>query len=350
MMEDTAVTIAEIRALVSERQRFDDWLTALAARREETPARVFERVHADYVARRNTVIANLHEHVGSLEALTQSLNIKLHALEMQLAEREDERAEAMLRTAVGEFDAAKWESTRHDVEASIEQLGRDREALIAEAEDARALLTAARQKPILVASAEPEPEPVSATVEVPAASVHDTDGDIETAFAVAATTDETMVDSGSVPAYPYVADQASEPVAFEAATERDIEADDAVDMLDGAPGATVPESLDSIDVFGESSTPNRSSSDHSSSRTSDSRTAAANEAAPSSTATRDSFDDLAFLRSVTESGSNSTPGPRANGTAGPTEQTKTLRCTECGTMNFPTEWYCERCGGELAAF
>ena len=31
------------------------------------------------------------------------------------------------------------------------------------------------------------------------------------------------------------------------------------------------------------------------------------------------------------------------------EQAKTLRCQECGTMNYPTEWYCERCGGELAA-
>ncbi|MDF1502250.1 hypothetical protein [Roseisolibacter sp. H3M3-2] len=28
---------------------------------------------------------------------------------------------------------------------------------------------------------------------------------------------------------------------------------------------------------------------------------------------------------------------------------KTLKCQECGAMNFPTEWYCERCGGELAA-
>ncbi len=28
---------------------------------------------------------------------------------------------------------------------------------------------------------------------------------------------------------------------------------------------------------------------------------------------------------------------------------KSLKCHECGTMNFPTEWYCERCGGELAA-
>lgn len=31
------------------------------------------------------------------------------------------------------------------------------------------------------------------------------------------------------------------------------------------------------------------------------------------------------------------------------EGTKTLRCQECGAMNYPTEWYCERCGGELAA-
>jgi len=36
-------------------------------------------------------------------------------------------------------------------------------------------------------------------------------------------------------------------------------------------------------------------------------------------------------------------------TSGSTEQSKTLRCAECGAMNYPTEWYCERCGAELAA-
>jgi hypothetical protein len=30
-------------------------------------------------------------------------------------------------------------------------------------------------------------------------------------------------------------------------------------------------------------------------------------------------------------------------------QGKTLKCTDCGSMNFPTEWYCERCGAELSA-
>jgi len=53
----------------------------------------------------------------------------------------------------------------------------------------------------------------------------------------------------------------------------------------------------------------------------------------------ETFDDLAFLRSVNDP------------TAAPSnDPLKTLRCTECGTMNLPTEWYCERCGGELAAF
>jgi len=31
------------------------------------------------------------------------------------------------------------------------------------------------------------------------------------------------------------------------------------------------------------------------------------------------------------------------------EAAKTLKCRECGTMNLPTEWYCESCGAELAA-
>jgi hypothetical protein len=36
-------------------------------------------------------------------------------------------------------------------------------------------------------------------------------------------------------------------------------------------------------------------------------------------------------------------------TSGAIEQSKTLKCSECGAMNYPTEWYCERCGAELAA-
>ena len=35
--------------------------------------------------------------------------------------------------------------------------------------------------------------------------------------------------------------------------------------------------------------------------------------------------------------------------SGAVEASKTLKCQECGAMNYATEWYCERCGAELAA-
>ena len=91
------------------------------------------------------------------------------------------------------------------------------------------------------------------------------------------------------------------------------------------------------------------------------------------------IDELAFLKSVTEDETRGigSPGPpagqrRASGaqfqpaepagnraasapapTASPVsddpEPVRTLKCRECGTMNLPTEWYCESCGAELAA-
>ena len=346
MMEDTAVTIAEIRGLVAERQRFDDWLAALEARRHETPVRVFERVHADYVARRNGVISNLHEHVGSLESLAGQLNDKLQLLETQLTERGDERAEAMLRTAVGEFDTEKWEATRHELEAGIVGLEKEREALVAEAEDARALLAAARHKPVGAAPAERMPEPAApAHLEIPIVRVpaREEAADIETAFAVTDELSDAMSDSASTPGY-------SPAVATNAPTRADADSDvrAAVDMRDAAPRATTPGPLDHIDVFGESSVGKRAQGDSGPLRGTPARPAPLHNSAPAGTAAHsEAFDDLAFLRSVTDSPASAAPAVRANA---PTEPAKTLRCTECGTMNFPTEWYCERCGGELAAF
>jgi len=96
-------------------------------------------------------------------------------------------------------------------------------------------------------------------------------------------------------------------------------------------------------------------------------------------------DELAFIKSVTEDEKGGAPSPRRASGAQfqpvipadtprtpsrtraanpaptpivpePTEEDesqeaeKTLRCRECGTMNTPTEWYCEQCGAELAAF
>ncbi len=93
-------------------------------------------------------------------------------------------------------------------------------------------------------------------------------------------------------------------------------------------------------------------------------------------------DEQAFLKSVTEDEKGGAPSPRrasgaqfqpaipatsartassstpgaapSSGSASSADDdvpdaVKTLKCRECGTMNLPTEWYCENCGAELAA-
>jgi len=76
------------------------------------------------------------------------------------------------------------------------------------------------------------------------------------------------------------------------------------------------------------------------------------------TQTRSPFDEFPVLRpgsgtSSPPSGTTAVATPPAVSKSGGgqdprSEQHKTLKCPECGAANYPTEWYCERCGGELA--
>jgi hypothetical protein len=69
-------------------------------------------------------------------------------------------------------------------------------------------------------------------------------------------------------------------------------------------------------------------------------------------------DELAFLKSVSEEAkparteakpAPAAPAPAATPAAAAPTGARTLKCAECGAMNRPTEWYCEKCGAELAA-
>ncbi|MGI8400996.1 MAG: hypothetical protein ACR2NS_05245 [Gemmatimonadaceae bacterium] len=79
---------------------------------------------------------------------------------------------------------------------------------------------------------------------------------------------------------------------------------------------------------------------------------------PNAPPSRSPFDEFPVLRPGSGSGT-STPPQTTTAVATPpsvprsapdprSEQHKTLKCPECGAANYPTEWYCERCGGELA--
>ncbi len=335
MTETHNVSIEEVRALVTERQRYDDWLVALDERRAETPVRVFERVQNDYRARRRDVINRLREHVGGLARLNTDLDKRLASLASRLDTLEDERAEAMLRTAVGEFDSSRWEQVKQDVEAQIAQLAEERMALQAEGDEARTLLTSAR--------AEPEAGDSSAS---------------ETADPMSHATDPVANSMApqqrAVPAIAIAMQNDAPPVIVSAGDEL-AELDDALSIFShNAPiesfGATTGSTISAplLDVFDDSELGDLRTEP----KAQATATATPSEGnrsvtdASSAASAPDGFDDLAFLRSVVDT---SAPSGMARPSDSDTQQ-KTLRCTECSTMNLPTEWYCERCGGELAAF
>ena len=78
---------------------------------------------------------------------------------------------------------------------------------------------------------------------------------------------------------------------------------------------------------------------------------------PPATREPSQMDELQFLKSVTldpPSRGSASHSSSAVAESKPTDRpapvgAKTLKCGECGALNRPTEWYCERCGAELAA-
>ncbi len=401
MTQSGPVSIDEVRALVNERQRYDDWLTALEARRAETPSRVFDRVHGDYRTRRSEVMARLREHVPGLSAMGDELDGKLAALETQLATLEDERAEALLRTAVGEFDDARWEDVRQQVEAHIEELGQSRALLLGEVDEVRTLLSSARSEPDAAPEAAvPEADELSSAADAgaPLSAAHsegaidaDLGGDVSESAALdwvpeapvaapelidivmpvapvsdatsiehtfvetieiapVAATHEEMADLDNALAL-FANDTPAEDVLSRAPSTGSQLGSTPTPVVNSAasanvpmPGATMTPGLDGLDVFDDAELGDLRMSPPS--RATATVTPHSSNAADAKPAARDGFDDLAFLRSVVDpTAQGGVPRASASG-----DQAKTLRCTECGTMNLPTEWYCERCGGELAAF
>lgn len=441
------MSIEEVRALVAERQRYDDWLAALEAKRAETPLRVFERVHGDYLGRRGEVILRLQSHIGALSDVGRDLEHRLGDLEARLALHEEELAEGMLRNLVGEYDGERWENVRQEIEARIAALGDERATLAVEVEDVQTLLASARTGPEAEPEPEPdaEPEPVLEEAAVVAVVTDAADaltmsdeatalsGDVwmEASVESAPSVDELLspdaeptAEHQTLPEYAPLQDAVSESAGMmvetievssvspyavgtpaagslaqldedslldidvsgmvdnpvpPAARHEDVLADVAA-LFDTSSITAVPAPLplpeapattaefdDALAMFGDVNGDADAEflkslegieADHDAPSQSNARVdvSFATATPPLAPQGNDPFDDLAFLRSVTEPGNPSdvvspmAASPMSAASTAANEPQKTLRCTECGTMNLPTEWYCERCGGELAAF
>lgn len=330
MTDVRAKQIQEIEALLAERRKYEQWLAQLDTRKESTPSHVFVKVHRDYSTRLADAQQKLSSESGAVHALAKELDESLARLERQIAERTDERAEAELRASVGEFAGKEWDKLRGKLDSAIAEFSTERDGIQRELDTLRALLN--------------EAEP-------PAADDQKLDVD-DIAFLRSVLGQSTPYSTTPAPAPPSVI---SEPTTGERLAARA-----------GAPAARRPPS-DGGAPIAEPVTGPRSVPDstrvpdatvpHQSSRDGGATAARFSGAAAP---VRMPAPELYVAPEIVESSS----GPRATDDARPSrpsatfgrttprtsEAVKSLKCQECGTMNFPTEWYCERCGGELAAF
>ena len=266
-------TASNVASLMAERARFESWLAALEARRDSTPAHIYQRVHGDYALRLQKVVDQLLGHMSEIEAAAKSLAERLGELERAEAKHRDERSEAELRATVGELGADAYDEILRRTDEATASIALERTQASVE-------LTRLR--------------------EVLALNVPKT----------GATPREGIPREARTPIQPTPTRPDTSGVGF-----------DELEFLKSV-----------VDSRGRPVNPTPSSAQPASApETAQSNPFGLGLPSEPSHAPRQSTQVPSFLKDV------------------PSEQVKTLKCQECGTMNYPTEWYCERCGAELAA-
>ncbi|MGH7497788.1 MAG: hypothetical protein ACREL3_02940 [Gemmatimonadales bacterium] len=297
MATTTSGSDSSIDALLQQRAQFEQWLARLDSASDKAPLAVRQRVRADYDGRLKNVIEELRSHSATISEELERHRSTQAGLDRERRQAEEELAEAEVRHAVGEYTEDEWRRINDESQANLGRLRQELDTVggeISRLAEVQALIAAAPRR------AEPPPPP------------------------------------------PPVAHKAD---VVEAAPQLIEEPELAIEHDTPPPSPAAPPPAASRPT----PTPRR-------------------EPAP---AAAPPGDELAFLKSVSEEERKpaqrrpSNPGgghsasravetsasPSQGGAAGKTATptgAKTLKCGECGTLNRPTEWYCERCGGELA--
>lgn len=333
----------DVRTLVEERQRYLSWLEALEARKDSTASHVYQRVHADYSERLRRVDEHLASRRRTMEEERDELQSRLSELEAEEQARADERAELELRAHVGEVSGPDADEALRTLLETLAKVRQERQELTAKLE---ALETLVRETPSVattpVAAAAAETRPQSRSE------------------ATAETTPEPKVRSRShakshekTEAQPVVSASTESPEeAKPAAGSHFDELAFLSSVVGQEPSGTgtrdeVPEAKEAEpqrEIFAATDATSGAESLMQSQRVQRPIETPASEQ----------------LMTISQSRSNDAEPPLAANVAsnnpivlksatGSDQAAKTLKCAECGAMNYPTEWYCERCGAELAA-
>jgi hypothetical protein len=343
-----------LEALIAEKRRQETFLAKLEERRAGTPEHVFNRLRDEYLTKLTDAQVKAAAEAEELSGGLEDDDAALAEVEGRLAALEEERIEVQLRSEVEEWDAKETQKKLTVMTAAISMAEKERDARKAVAERTRALLAEARGGAPAAA-----PTPAKAPESLPPMRP-------TTALAGGPNFDElaflnSVVGRTSTPAAP--APRESKPVV------QPPEAKDAKDSQPApAPAATPRMPTPASPAPAAAASPAPADADEPEpAPAAKAEPAAAPDAVaatpvPPSPAPPPSAQPSLNLESprpevapseppAAEDAEeeDSTPSPLGRPTPRTSQQIKTLKCSECGSMNYPTEWYCERCGGELAA-
>ncbi len=296
---------AAIQRLLEERRQYEAWIARIDAAGGTAPSTVRSRVRSDYEARLNAVTEELKVHAEAarlMAAQRKELRRDLQTKETTAAER---LSEAELRHAVGEYDESQWTQVHKEALAELVSV---REELGSIEEDIAQLEELERLVRLRPPSPPPAPQPAAAPAPAPAAA------------AIPAAPSSTMPRVGSPPRPPLPAPAPQPPPHARAEPKPDPKASDKPTMIDELAflKSVTEDEKRGIGSPGPAPAPRRSGAQFQPAEP------AAGRVAPA-------------------------PTPAALPSNDDAEPIRTLKCRECGTMNLPTEWYCESCGAELAA-
>jgi hypothetical protein len=289
MAKPTSDPDATIESLLQQRAQYEQWLARLDSAGDKAPPAVRAKVRSDYEARLRGVIDQLRGFAATIAEELERHKGTQTGLDGERRLAEEALSEAEVRHAVGEYSEDEWQRIN---DQSGELLGRLRGELravgdeIARLAEVQGLIGGAPKR---VEAPPPAPPPPVAAAPEP----------------------EPESERFAPPP------QAAAPVAATRPAPKPAE------ITHGPPPADEMAFLKSVAPEEE------------------------RKPAPAQTSgRRGSNPGPSGARSAEGSGTASqTAAPGKPGAAG---GAKTLKCGECGTLNRPTEWYCERCGAELA--
>jgi hypothetical protein len=371
----------DVASLINERHKFEDWIAALEAKEAQTPAHVFTRVHADYEARLHAVADKLAAHTSSLGDELAGLKKRLAKIDDEIRQHQDERAETELRSQVGELDSAALTEALDAADEGLAQLAASRKAIETDLVRVTEFFAATRGGPAPSAASSTPARPSQASFDElsflqsvvgeqgakkkPAAPrpkptfelEHEDEKPVSAAPAKAAEihvgkpVEEQVEKPVEKPVEKQVEKQAEKPAEIKP-VERTAEVKPAEKPVAAPAGLTVEKEEEPLVEPPTPRPPRATIAMQQSSMTIEPADASpasgilkADESTPSlldGILSKVEPGERPFAANVA---SNSPLSLKSSAKG----DVKTLKCRECGAMNDPTEWYCERCGAELSA-